>query len=122
MAYIDADDIIRICAEVSRFGRKANYTFKGLPVVQWEFLSVGDFARARVEILQAISPMMVGALDPASWQRSVDRYTFEIDCHNVTFRLVCKQEMDVQGVGRVGVTEMIYTTKEAYEERQRRRK
>jgi hypothetical protein len=122
MAYIEADDIIRICAEVSRFGRKANYTFKGLPVVQWEFPTIGDFARARVEILQAVSPMMVAALDSSSWQRSIDPNTFEIDCHNVTFRLICKQRMDVPGVGPVGAAEMIYTTKEAYDERQRRKK
>ena len=94
MSTFDANDIIRICAEVSRFGLKANYTFKGLPVVQWEFSSVGDFARARDEILRAISPMMGSTINPASWQRTVDRHTFEIDCYNVTFRLVCKHSYD----------------------------
>lgn len=122
MENFTADDIIRVCAEISHFGRKADYTFKGLPVVQWEFATIGDFARAKIEILRALSPMMVGSLGPAAWQRTIDEYTFEVDCHAVTFRLVCRQSLALPMGGKVGAAEMIYTTKEAYEARLSRRK
>lgn len=120
MSFTD-DDVIRVCAEVSRFGRKAGYTFKGLPVVQWEFPTIGDFARAKVELLRALSPMMVGALGAGAWQRETDESTFEIDCHAVTFRLVCRQVLAVPGGRTVGAAEIVYTSQDDYEARQRRK-
>lgn len=86
---IDFSDIVRLCAEIHEFSHKADLCWKGVPVITWEFATVGDFANTRAAILQALEPHMVGAV--GSWQRTVAPDTMEIDCHGVTFRLVCKQ-------------------------------
>lgn len=116
-----AEDVIRLCAEVSHFGRKADYTFKGLPVVQWEFPTIGDFGRAKVELLQVLSPMMIGSIGPGAWQRAIDEHTFEMDCHAVTFRLVCRQVLAVPRGKTVGASEIVYTTQADDDQRQGRK-
>lgn len=45
-----------------------------------------------------------------SWQRTVAPHVFEIDCHGVTFRLVCKQIMMTKA-GPVGAAEFSGTSR-----------
>lgn len=88
---VTAEEIARLCHEASLFSSSAGWTFKALPVMQWEFPTIGDFARARVQLIRAISPLMVAERNEAAWQRATSPSTFEIDCYGITFRLVCKQ-------------------------------
>lgn len=111
------DDIVRVCATVGEFSRMANWRWKALPIVEWEFPTISEFARARAQILQAVTPLMVYGEN--NWQRSMDANTLEIDCHGVTFRLVCRERMATPH-GSYGAAEIIYTTLEDFEKRQKK--
>jgi hypothetical protein len=100
---IDFNDVVRLCAEVYQFSRKADLRWKGLPVVTWEFGDMGDFMNTKAMLLRALQPHMIG--DTKSWQRVLDPTTLEIDCHGVTFRLICKQKMMTRH-GPFGAAEM----------------
>jgi hypothetical protein len=101
-----SDDIIRLCAEVSHFSKKANLRWKGLPIIAWEFADIGDFHNAKAMLMRAITPMMLAYTgDTPPWQRIIDPSVMEIDCHGVTFRLICKQKMMTRH-GPFGAAEM----------------
>lgn len=114
---MEVDDIMRVCAEVSRFSRKANWTWKALPVIEWEFPTISDFARAKMELLKSIGPMVPYERE-ASWQRATSPNTYEIDCHAVTFRLICRETIRTPH-GTFSAAEIIYTSQEEYEKRLR---
>ena len=91
---IDDQTIIRICGEVRRFSQIANWQWSGLPVIQWEFPTISAFARAKMQLLAALSPMMMMHMrNETERQRATSKDEFEIDCNGVTFRLMCKQRI-----------------------------
>lgn len=100
---IEASDIIKLCAEVYHFSRKADLRWKGMPVIAWEFADISDFMRTRASILRALDPMMIAT--GGGHGRKIGQDTEEIDCHGVTFRLICKQKMMTRH-GPYGATEM----------------
>ncbi len=93
---MEADDIIRICREVSQFSQLANFRFKALPIVAWEFADLRDFMNARAALMRAIEPVMMMTTRGGDLLRKVDDSTVEIDCHGVTFRLTCHQKVMTQ--------------------------
>lgn len=105
---LDTETIVRTCREVYRLSRMANWRWKGMPIIQWEFPDIGEFHRAKVDLLRAIEPMMVKMVSEASWQRIDGPEICEIDCHGVTFRLICKQRLAVPGRSHsVGATQVV---------------
>jgi hypothetical protein len=120
MAEFDFEDVLRLCHGVSNFSRQANWKWKGFPVIQWEFPTIKEFATARLQIEQILRPEMYKMSHDGSWARIVDPETFEVDCYNVTFRLICREKLKTpQAV--VGAAEMIYITDEEHERRLKRR-
>lgn len=104
---LDTETIVRTCREVHRLSRIANWQWKGMPIIQWEFPDISEFHRARMDLLQAITPMMTNMTTEAAWQRIDGPEVCEIDCHGVTFRLICKQRLAVPGSTRgVGAAHM----------------
>ena len=103
---LDYETIVRTCREVHRMSRMANWQWKGMPVLQWEFATIGDFARAKVDILQAIQPHMVGNTE-AAWQRVDGPEICELDCHGITFRLICKQRLAAPGGKTYGAAQVV---------------
>lgn len=90
---IDDQSIIRMCGEARRFSSVAGWQFQGMAVMQWEFASISAFAEAKMQLLRAITPMMMHARSDAAWQRATSPDECEIDCNGVTFRLICKQRL-----------------------------
>ena len=90
MANLNAGDIRQLCAYVRHLSNKAHWQWKGLPVICWEFATIEDFVQARAELLSALTPMM---LDMKNATRRISSEISEIDCHGVTFRLICKQRL-----------------------------
>ena len=112
---LKTDDIIRTCREVHRLSRIADWRWKGMPVIQWEFLDISQFGRAKMDLLSAIGPMMMHTRNEAEWQRNDGPEICEIDCHGVTFRLVCKQRLAVAGrATAVGAAEMVFRKLDHY--------
>jgi hypothetical protein len=105
---LSSDDIMRLCGEVRRLSQKVNWQWKGLPVAQWEFATIADFARAKMQLERAISPMMIHTRSDASWQRALSPSVWEVDANGVTFRLVCREEMQTPR-GSLGATQIRYT-------------
>lgn len=119
MSSLDLDDIRRLSQEAYRFSRIANWQWKGRPTMEWEFTTIKDFARARMELMQALKDEM-SCRATSDWTRTLDPETFEIDYHGITFRLICRQRIATQEGAKVGATEIIYTSLDDYEERIRR--
>lgn len=86
------DDIVRMSREVYVFGARENWRFKALPIITFEFSTLGDFARAKMEMLQCTRAMLF-MFDEKSQTRMFQDDTFEMDIHGVTVRLVCTQIM-----------------------------
>ena len=103
---VDIDMVKRICAETRRFSMQANWKWVALPVMQWEFADIGQFAIARMQLLQALEPHMLAMQSPSDWQRTDGPDRFEIDCYGVTFRLVCRQRIATPGGKTVGAAEV----------------
>lgn len=87
---ITAEDIKRLCYEVSRFSKAGGLRWKGLPVVTWEFADISDFVNTRMMVLRALDPELKYSGEHG---RQTDDDTEEIDVYGVTFRLICKQKM-----------------------------
>lgn len=85
-----SDDIKRICFEVRRLSHAAHWDMKGLPVIVWQFATIGDFASARRDLLMA----MTADVAPAGSERErlVSGEVTELECYGVIFRLVCAQQ------------------------------
>lgn len=90
---MDESDIIRLCREVDTFSRSADFRFKALPIVSWEFGDLSDFLRARAALMRAIEPQMKMTTRGDDLLRKKDDNTVEIDCHGITFRLTCHVKM-----------------------------
>lgn len=104
---MDYADIARVCHEVARLSDSANWRFKGAAVIQWEFATISDFMRARADVTMALQDVMKFQLSDAAWQRAVSPDILELDCHGVTFRLVCSQRVAHPGFpGGVGAAQM----------------
>lgn len=89
---LDYEAIVRTCREAHRLSRMANWQWKSMPVLQWEFATIGDFARAKMDILRAVQPHMIGT-NEAAWQRIDGPEICELDCYGITVRLICKQRL-----------------------------
>jgi hypothetical protein len=90
---LSAEDIKRTCYEVMALGKIAGWQFKSLPVVQWEFPTISEYMRARMELLRAMSPELAKMVrDVDAGFRRVSGHTEELDCYGVTFRLICTQK------------------------------
>jgi hypothetical protein len=91
---LEAKDIMEVCRRVMMLGRIANWQFKGLPVMQWEFADISDYHRARKDLMIAMAPELRGMVrDADRLFRRVSDDVEELDCYGVTFRLICKQKM-----------------------------
>jgi hypothetical protein len=90
MQFFDADDVRRACAEVRGFSQKANWRWKALPILTWEFADRHVFDNARATLRRALDKDLV----PGSIQ-AVERLNqpnhSEIDAYGVTFRLQFKE-------------------------------
>jgi hypothetical protein len=84
---LDANDMRRLCGMVNHFSRKADWRWKGLPVIVWEFAMIGDYANA-LDDIRAAFPIESLVQGPA--HRTVASGIEEVDCNGVTFRLVCR--------------------------------
>lgn len=89
---ITMHEIRRLCAEVGAFSSCANWRFQAMPVVAWEFPTIGDFAAAKKQVLRAVAPLMSYEVG-TSWHRAVSPEVYEIDCMGVTLRLACRQRL-----------------------------
>lgn len=100
---INIDMVKQLCAEARRFSVQADWKWVALPVMQWEFADIGQFAIAKMQLLQVIEPIMMPMMrNPADWQRTDGPDRFEIDCYGITFRLVCRQRIATSGGKSVG--------------------
>lgn len=106
MGDIDIDDIERLCAEARRLSTKANWAFKALPVMEWTFPTIGDFARAKMQVQRALTPRM-GLTSEGAWQRAVSPSTFEVDYYGITFRLICREVLATPQ-GNYGAAQILY--------------
>ena len=109
---VSFDAIVRMCAGVHGFSRMAGWRWKALPVIQWEFSTLSEFARAVVELREAIAPQMLHARSDAEWQRATHQDTFEIEAHGVMLRLVCAERLALPDGRSAGVSNLqIRTTR-----------
>lgn len=83
-------DIRGLCAAVSYFSRKADWGFKSLPVVNWEFVDRGYFEHARACILNALDVATLYQDGESARDRMLSANVCEITCYGATFRLVIK--------------------------------
>jgi hypothetical protein len=99
------DEIMRLCDSVGDFSRSNDWRFKAKPVIVWEFSTIGEYARARMDILRAMQDLLKFSRTDDGWQRAISSEVTEIDCMGVTFRLVCA-EKTMTPKGPYGVGDM----------------
>lgn len=97
-------DITRLCREVSLFGHKQNYTFKGLPVIVWEFDEPSHFLDARMMLERSIREDQT-FLHRGSIVREMGPFCIELDAVAVTFRLECRHYQFTPD-GQKGIAEL----------------
>jgi hypothetical protein len=83
-------DLHRLCAQVADFGVLHDWRFKARPTIVWEFATLSDFAGAQFALERCILEMCP-YLTSRQITRSPHPGMMELDCHGVTFRLVCDQ-------------------------------
>src|SRR5262249_37458911 len=84
---MDTDKLALLCTHINNFGQWHNWRFKAVPVILWEFSSVGDFANAVSQLSECMHkrwPEVSGQI-----MRQVSPSCIEIDACGVIFRLVC---------------------------------
>lgn len=86
MEFFTSDDVRRLCAQVNHFSQKANWRFKSLPVMNWQFASRNDFHNARMTLLAALDKELI-PMSANAVERTLSDTTTEIDCYGTTFRL-----------------------------------
>lgn len=97
---ITQEDIFRLCATIADFSHKADLRWRAMPVVAWEFATLGEYACALVAVRQAI-PVH------EQCQRVVAPHIYELDAYGVTFRLICKAKV-ASARGPYAATEIKY--------------
>jgi hypothetical protein len=76
----------RLCHEVNFFSNYNAWHWKGTPVIEWEFADIHDFMFAKCALLQN-NDLLFRVISAV---RSPAPHIWEIDCCNVTFRLICR--------------------------------
>jgi hypothetical protein len=99
----DFEAIARLSAEASKFSSRAQWHFKARPVLSFEFSTLSDFARAQMDLMQAVSPVMIYAV---GWERRPAPHIFEVDCLGITFRLICTQVVKLPDGSALGASEV----------------
>ena len=90
---LDAHHIKDVCYRVGMIGRTAGWRLNAMPVVQWEFATLHDYARARMDLLRAMTPEMHAMMRGNPEFRRISDHIEEVDIFGVTFRLICKQQI-----------------------------
>lgn len=85
---ISLSEVSRLCESVNRFSHHADFRWKGLPVIIWEFAD----KRAYVDALAGLSRAVETLNFVPNAEPRVSEGLSEIDCYGVTFRLVLKTQ------------------------------
>lgn len=94
------DYIRRACHSVNMLQHAANWQWKGMPVLQFEFHDMNEFMEAEYTLLQATKNELYFAGDKV--RNVVDDRTIDFRIYGVTFRLVCHQEW-MTPTGPIGI-------------------
>lgn len=89
---MEIEHLTAICNHVRSFQARSGWEFKSLPILTFEFPTIVEFHDAKEQLFRCIMPELRGR-DGRQIERLIGDDTCELDCYNVTFRLVCKQRI-----------------------------
>lgn len=90
MQFFEGTDVRAACAAIQRFSQKANWRWKGLPVLTWEFADRAQFEEARATLKMALDKELLPS-SPNAIERINKTNQSDIDCFGVTFRLFFRE-------------------------------